>query len=200
MFANILTGVSANNHIAAKISNSTFINCQDQGVMFEKGETESILENSTVILSESALDIREAVVRAKNNKFCYNSNGIFSAEECTVTLIDNEISNCKLAAVVLRPFSQFKLTNNIIKNNVVGTYSIYCKYYLIININNDKIGLQITHSRSAPVIDIDETKSQNVFNGNQEDITENIKEQDDTDFVKGLSHFDKGSANESTFK
>jgi hypothetical protein len=178
VFANILSGVSANNHIEAKISNSTFINCQDQGVMFEKGDTESLLEHSTVILSESALDIREAQVLAKNNRFCYNSNGIFSAENCNVTLTENEISNCKLAAIVMRPFSRFKLTNNSIKNNATG--------------------LQITHSRSAPVIDIEEAKSQNVFSGNEDDVTENFKEQDDTDFVKGLSHFDKGSASDTS--
>lgn len=69
---------------------------------------------------------------------------------------------------------------------------------IISDANNDKIGLQITHSRSAPVIDIDEAKSQNVFSGNEDDFTENFKEQDDTDFVKGLSHFDKGSASDST--
>ncbi len=99
------------------------MNCQDQGVMFEKGEMQSLLENSTVILSETALDIREAKVLAKNNKFCCNSNGIFSAENCQVTLDSNEISHCKLAAVVSRPFSQFKLIKNILKNNNIGKYN-----------------------------------------------------------------------------
>jgi len=122
VFANILVGVSANNHHEAKISNSTFINCQDQGVMFEKGELQSVLENSTVILSETALDIREAMVLAKNNKFCCNSSGIFSAENCQVTLDRNEISHCMLTAVVMRPFSQFKLIKNIFKNNNTGKH------------------------------------------------------------------------------
>eukprot|EP00029_Vermamoeba_vermiformis_P014247 TRINITY_DN9370_c0_g1_i1.p1 TRINITY_DN9370_c0_g1~~TRINITY_DN9370_c0_g1_i1.p1 ORF type:complete len:622 (+),score=59.62 TRINITY_DN9370_c0_g1_i1:156-2021(+) len=178
VFANILTGVSANNHNTAKISNSTFINCQDQGVMFEKGDTESILDNSTVILCETALDIREAWVHAKNSKFCCNSNGIFSAERCQVTLNENEISHSRLAAVVLRPFSKFVLANNVLKNN--------------------NVGLQITHSRSAPVVDLDLTRSQNKFVENQEDISENFKEEDDTDFVKGLSHFDKGTTSDTS--
>ncbi len=48
------------------------------------------------------------------------------------------------------------------------------------------------------MVNVDETKSQNDFIGNQENISENFKEQDDTDFVKGLSHFDKGCKNDST--
>jgi hypothetical protein len=48
------------------------------------------------------------------------------------------------------------------------------------------------------VVSIDDAKKNNVFSHNQEDISENVKGESDTNFAKGLNHFDKGSANDST--
>jgi hypothetical protein len=124
VFANCLTGVSANNHIQVAIKDCTFINCEDQGTMCECSEKGNSIENSTVILSGSGLDIRVANVIAKNNKLCCNTHGIFSAENCEVLLESNEISYNIHSGVVLRPFSHFTLFNNVFKSNAVGKPSI----------------------------------------------------------------------------